>query len=90
MAGSSIPGIPLILIGRTNDITWGATASVVDVTDMFKEDLTDDDHYLVEGQKLKLEKETYKIKVKGKDPVEYTVKKTHRGPLMSADLIKNA
>ena len=39
MAGSSIPGVPLILIGRTNHISWGATASVVDVTDLFKEEI---------------------------------------------------
>jgi penicillin amidase len=42
MAGSSMPGVPLILIGRTKDISWGATASVVDVTDLFREEVHGD------------------------------------------------
>jgi acyl-homoserine lactone acylase PvdQ len=36
------------------------------------------------------EVETHKIKVKGKEDIEFKVKKTHRGPVMSAELIKSA
>jgi len=37
MSGASIPGIPLVQIGRTKDMSWGITAPVDDISDLFKE-----------------------------------------------------
>ena len=41
MAGSSHAGIPLILIGRTSKISWGMTAALTDVSDLFRETTSD-------------------------------------------------
>lgn len=37
MAGASMPGVPMILIGRSKDISWGITAACTDVTDLYEE-----------------------------------------------------
>ena len=37
MAGSSNPGVPGVLIGRTQHLSWGITAALSDVSDLFKE-----------------------------------------------------
>ena len=42
IAGSAKSGIPFILIGRTNNISWGITAAITDVSDLYRETLSDD------------------------------------------------
>ena len=37
--GGSHPGIPKIVIGRSDEITWGITSSLSDVTDLYKEEI---------------------------------------------------
>jgi penicillin G amidase len=37
--GSSNPGIPSVLIGRSKHITWGVTAALTDVSDLYHESL---------------------------------------------------
>jgi len=32
-----MPGIPLVLIGRTENISWGITAALTDVSDLYRE-----------------------------------------------------
>ena len=51
VAGSSNPGIPLILIGRTKNVSWGITAALTDVSDLFREKIDEkEEKYLVEGE----------------------------------------
>lgn len=51
MIGSSMPGLPLVIIGRTKYISWGITASVTDIADLFREQLSDDlTQYEVDGE----------------------------------------
>jgi penicillin amidase len=40
--GASHPGVPLIAIGRTNNIAWGLTSALTDLSDLFKEKLSED------------------------------------------------
>ena len=42
LIGSSNPGIPQILIGRTPDISWGITAAMTDTSDIFRETISED------------------------------------------------
>lgn len=50
LMGASMPGVPFMLIGRTNYIQWGATASHTDVTDLYREKFSPDEtKYLVDG-----------------------------------------
>lgn len=37
--GSSHPGIPFILIGRSQHMSWGVTAALTDVSDLFREEI---------------------------------------------------
>ena len=39
MIGSSHPGIPMIFIGKTNHFSWGVTAVLSDVSDLYEEKL---------------------------------------------------
>jgi len=91
MVGSSSPGIPLVLIGRTRHISWGITAAVTDVSDLFREKISDDGlHYEVDGEQRDLIIDSQIIKVKDAEPVEFDLKHTHRGPLMPTSIIRNA
>ena len=65
--GSSHPGIPYVLIGRANEMSWSVTACLVDVSDLFLETLADGNHYVVDGKKLKFEVRQDDIIVKGRD-----------------------
>ena len=51
MAGASNPGIPLIMNGRSEDISWGLSLASVDVSDLYKEE-TDPlmTKYLMDGK----------------------------------------
>ena len=51
MAGASWPGYPQILIGRNNDVAYGVTSSLVDNTDLWEEELNEDETaYQVDGE----------------------------------------
>jgi penicillin amidase len=40
--GTTHPGAPFILIGKTNHFSWGVTAVLADVSDLYKEKLNED------------------------------------------------
>ena len=92
MAGSANPGIPLIMIGRTKTISWGITAALTDVSDLYREKLSfSGDQYFLDGEWKDLEVVSHSLKVKGKDePVRFDIKYTHRGPVITSQIIKNA
>ena len=53
-------------MGRSNNLTWGLTAAIVDNSDLWKEELNDaGTHYLVDGEWRELESIDEVIKVKG-------------------------
>lgn len=41
MVGASLPGAPLIMIGKTKKFSWGITAAMTDVSDLYRETLDD-------------------------------------------------
>lgn len=51
MIGSSHPGIPYVLIGKANNISWSMTSGLTDLSDLYKESLNDDKtKYRVDGE----------------------------------------
>src|SRR2546426_30751 len=42
VGGSSVAGVPFIILGQNQNISWGATVSYADVTDTFQEQLVPD------------------------------------------------
>ena len=88
MAGASWPGYPQILIGRSNDVAYGVTSSLVDNTDLWEEELNEDETaYQVDGEWRSLQTFNETIKVRGGRTIQYEVKSTHRGPLLDFDLL---
>ena len=66
MTGAALVGMPGIGMGRSNHITWGLTAAIVDNSDLWEEELSvDGKSYLVDGEWKELEVIEEVIKVKG-------------------------
>jgi penicillin amidase len=85
VAGVSIPGCPLINIGRNRDISWGITNLPADTQDFFIEKLNPADRlqyqYKGEWRSLQVLEET--IDVRGRsDPEKLQVRLSVHGPLM--------
>jgi penicillin amidase len=92
VAGSTVAGLPLVMIGRTKTVTWGITAGVTDTSDLYEEQLDESgEKYMVDGQWRDLSVINYEIKVKDwEQPEKYDLKLTHRGPVISSKLLSNA
>lgn len=83
--GVSIPGLPLILIGRNKQIAWSLTNVQNQATDYYKE-TTDSGHpgeYFWNGKWRRMRQVHYDIPVKGGKPVPLTVNLTVHGPVMT-------
>ncbi|MEV0387655.1 penicillin acylase family protein [Nonomuraea sp. NPDC050643] len=82
VTGYTFSGVPGVIIGHTDKISWGFTNLGPDVADLFLEQV-EGDTYLYRGQRLKLETRKEQIKVAGGAPVTITVKSTRHGPLIN-------
>jgi penicillin amidase len=83
--GASIPGCPLIQLGRNRRIAWGATAAVCDDVEIYRERLhpLDSDRYSVGHQWQKLEIESELIAVRRHKARETIIRRTRHGPVIS-------
>ncbi|WP_344884066.1 penicillin acylase family protein [Nonomuraea antimicrobica] len=88
VTGYTFSGVPGVVIGHTDRISWGFTNLAPDVADLFLEQV-DDDTYLYKGVRMPLVTRREQIKVAGRDPVTITVKSTIHGPLIN-DVITDA
>ncbi|MFO7446468.1 MAG: penicillin acylase family protein [Ignavibacteriaceae bacterium] len=82
--GITLPGVPGIVVGKNQDISWALTNIMVDDCDFYIEKLdSSKTNYLLNGQWKKLQIRKEKIKVKDSMDVVFEVKSTHRGPIVS-------
>ncbi len=83
--GATLPGVPLVVIGRSERIAWGMTNTKPDTQDLYLEKLDGAGHYLApEGwQPLAVRRET--IGVKGAPDEVLEVRETRHGPLLPLD-----
>lgn len=80
--GTSPTGYPFVQFGRNKHITWGSTAGLGDVVDIFILDLAGDDHhYTYKGQTLAMEGRTETINVKGETTVTINAYRSVYGPV---------
>lgn len=87
--GGTIPGAPVVLVGRNSDLAWGLTTAYVDDVDIYIEKLNpaDRDQYLdSNGEHRPFRSEGSVIRVKDAPPVTVTLQWTERGPVMPADV----
>jgi penicillin G amidase len=83
-AGVTLPGVPGIVIGKNRNISWTVTNLMADDTDFYVEQLdSSGTNYWLNGKWEKLSTRKVNIKVKNSGDVEYVIRYTHRGPLVT-------
>ncbi|MBW1603931.1 penicillin acylase family protein [Streptomyces sp. JJ66] len=82
VAGFTFAGMPGVVIGHNQDITWGMTNLGADVTDLYLEKI-EDGAYLYDGEMVPYETRTETLKVAGGEDREITVRSTRNGPIVS-------
>lgn len=86
VAGTTIPGIPFVVIGRNDRIAWGVTNAMLDDDDFYIEEVDSIERptrYRFNGTWRPMGEEVDTIVVKGSLPVLLTVYRTHRGPVIN-------
>jgi len=83
-AGVTLPGVPGIVIGKNDNISWTLTSIMTDETDFYFETF-DSSHteYLVDDKwkDLNISEDTIKVRDANSVPIE--IKNTQRGPIIS-------
>lgn len=82
--GGTIPGLPLILVGRNAALGWGLTSSYLDDQDVALEELNpaDPERYRTEAGWTPFETRRTILAVKDADPVTLTLRWTQNGPVL--------
>jgi penicillin amidase len=82
--GATIPGIPVVLSGRSADLGWGLTASYLDDQDVYIEELNpaNREEYRTPDGFKRFRTRASIITVKDLDPVTLTLRWTDNGPVL--------
>ncbi|WP_179957670.1 penicillin acylase family protein [Exilibacterium tricleocarpae] len=94
VSGATYPGLPFVILGHNDAIAWGGTALGADVQDLYMERVNpqNEDEYEVDGQWVPMVIEQEWIRVKSEfpslltdpvPPLQWEVRKTRHGPLIS-------
>ncbi len=81
--GFQIPGLPLIAVGHNQFVGWGFTNTGYDVLDWYYFNTDGDNKYIYNNTPTDFTYRTYKINVKGQGTLDFTVRQTVQGPVMS-------
>ncbi|MFJ2111338.1 penicillin acylase family protein [Streptomyces sp. NPDC087850] len=82
VAGYTFAGMPGVIIGHNQDVSWGFTNLGADVTDLYLEKVSGDT-YLYGGKEKKFATRDEIIKVAGGGSRKITVRSTEHGPVVS-------
>lgn len=82
--GGTIPGIPVILSGRSEDLGWGITSSYLDDQDVFIEQLNPDisEEYLTPDGYAQFESRPSIVNIKDSAPITLTLRWSENGPVL--------
>jgi penicillin G amidase len=85
VAGATIPGAPLVVLGHNSRIAWGFTNNNADVEDLFVEqiDAADSRRYATPQGTAAFDIHDERIMIKGRAPETLTVRETRHGPVIS-------
>jgi penicillin amidase len=85
VAGFSFAGVPGVIIGHNQNITWGLTNTGPDVMDLYIEKINPDNpnQYEYNDQWVDMTLRTETIAVGGGKPITLTVRSTRHGPIIS-------
>ncbi|HUF55566.1 MAG TPA: penicillin acylase family protein [Thermohalobaculum sp.] len=86
--GGTLPGTPIVLIGRNEVVGWGLTTAQVDDQDIYIEKLDPDDpgRYRTPDGWATFDTRPIKIAVAGGETVEDVVLETRHGPVLTHDI----
>lgn len=83
--GATLPGIPAVVLGRTDKFAWSFTNTGPDVQDLYIEQLDPKNPGVYRGPEgplpFKVRQEI--IDIKGEPPLRFLVKETRHGPVIS-------
>ena len=85
VAGATMPGLPMVVLGQNERIAWGFTNTGPDVQDVYLEQVKPDDasRYRTPQGWAAFEHFTETIHVKGQGDFNLTVRATRHGPVIS-------
>ncbi len=88
--GATLPGLPYVVLGRTDNVAWGVTNTGPDVQDLYLEQINPANpaQYRIPGPGAAPAWADFKtrsevIKVKGQADVAFTVRESRHGPVLS-------
>ncbi|AZV78196.1 penicillin acylase family protein [Parasedimentitalea marina] len=86
--GATMPGIPAIIAGRSENMGWGTTASYVDDQDLFIEKLNPENHeeYLTPSGYKRFKSRPSIIQIKNAKPLTLTLRWSENGPVMPGSM----
>ncbi|MDH3667043.1 MAG: penicillin acylase family protein [Paracoccaceae bacterium] len=86
--GGTLPGVPVVLVGRNRAMGWGITTANVDDQDLYIERVNPDDpsEYLTPGGWRWFTNRQIRIEIAGAPPETQTVRLTRHGPVLSGDM----
>ena len=89
--GATLPGTPIVVLGRNDRIAWGFTNTGPDVQDLFIErlDPKDSNRYLAPDGYRNFLVRREAIRVKGKPDVSIAIRESRHGPIVS-DVVTTA
>jgi penicillin amidase len=92
IAGGTVAGVPLVVIGHNERIAWGFTTTTADVEDLFIEkiDPADPGRYLTPQGSAPFATRHETIFVKGAPAVDILIRETRHGPVLSDALSPSA
>jgi penicillin amidase len=82
--GATLPGTPLVVLGRNDHIAWGFTNTGPDVQDLYMEkvDAQGEQYLAPDGYRQFAWREEV-LRVKGREPVHIKVRESRHGPIFS-------
>ncbi|MFZ2651545.1 MAG: penicillin acylase family protein, partial [Burkholderiaceae bacterium] len=85
VAGATMPGLPVVVLGQNESLAWGFTNTGPDVQDLYLERIKPDDPALYQTPQGWARFETFAetLKVKGQADMTLTVRATRHGPVIS-------
>jgi penicillin G amidase len=82
--GATIPGMPLMLVGRSDQLAWGLTSAYLDDQDVIIERVNPENtgQYLTpDGPRDFVQRQTI-VQIKDADPVTFTLQWSESGPIL--------
>ena len=82
--GGTVPGVPAVMLGRSEHLAWGLTSSYLDDQDLFIEELDPDnpDRYRTPDGFAAFETRRTIVDIKNEAPVTLTLRWTENGPVL--------